>query len=74
MESRLIRKISIGSDVNNALHISVSSKIGGHIVAEILNPELKVYEVWVHIENNAVTIWKTIENMPVMVEYNTRVF
>lgn len=73
MEDRLIRKISIGSDVNNALHIAVGSIMGGSTVAEILNPKPRTYEVWIHIENNGVTIWKTIEGMPLIVEYNTRI-
>lgn len=72
MESRLIRKISIGSDVNNALHISVGSKIGGNTIAQILNPEIRVYEVWINIEGNAVTAWKGVIDMPVIVEYDTR--
>lgn len=72
MESRLIRKISIGSDVNNALHISVGSKIGGNTIAQILNPEIRVYEVWINIEGNAITVWKKIDGMPVTVEYDTR--
>lgn len=72
MMDRLIRKISIGSDVNNALHISVGSRIGGSIVDAILNPEPRVYEIWIYIEKDAVTIWKKIEGMPVTVEYDTR--
>lgn len=73
MKNKLIRKISIGNDVNNALHISVGGKIGGYIVAEILNLKPNTYEVWVYIEEDCVAIWKKIENMPINVEYNTRI-
>lgn len=69
----IIRKISIGSDPNQQLHISVGSVMGGkkiHLINEYLP---KSYEVWVEqSETEGITLWKTVENMPVIVERDTR--
>ena len=67
-----IRKISIGSDVNNQLHISVNNPIGGNIVSHILKGENNNIEVWIEGKNSGVLKWKTLENMPVIIEYDTK--
>lgn len=70
---RLIRKISIGNDVNNALHIAVGAKMGNNIVSSIIETLGNSYEVWVEINaDKDCTLWKQISNMPVIVEYDTR--
>ena len=69
----IIRKISVGSDVNNQLHISVGSTMGGKKISLINEYLPKCYEVWVEQTNPiGVSLWKTIEGMPVIVERDTR--
>lgn len=73
MVNKAIRKISVGSDVNAQLHISVGSTIGGKKVDTIKESGPKTYEVWVEMNDNKdIAIWKTIVNMPCIIEYNTR--
>lgn len=69
----MIRKISVGSDTQNQLHISHGGQIGGNTVAQILKPKDFLYEVWIYGKDNSVIKWKDFENMPVTVEYNTRI-
>jgi len=73
MENEIIRKISIGSDVNNQLHIAVGSRIGGVVVSHIFENMPKMFDVWIHEDLNSVVKWKSISGMPVIVEYNTRI-
>ena len=72
MENKVIRKISIGSDVNNQLHISVGSIMGGNRIAYILMPHPNTYEIWIFGEKDSVSHWKSFENMPIAAEYDTR--
>ena len=73
MISKSIRKISVGSDVNNQLHISVGSVIAGSKVSVITELDNCKYEVWVEKEGTKdLTVWKRISGMPVIVEYNNR--
>ena len=69
----IIRKISIGPDPNHQLHISVGSFMGGKKIHTIIEYLPNHYEV--HVEQTSpqgVTLWKTIVNMPVVVEHDTR--
>ena len=70
--SVLIRKISIGADSSNQYHISVGSNIGGSIVSEIVKMSENHFDVWQKLDGGGVILWKSIINMPVIVEYNTR--
>ncbi len=72
--NKFIRKISIGSDVNNQLHIVVGSIMGGSEIASIRKSKLPdAYEVWIQVNDNKdVCHWKTIRNMPVIIEYDTK--
>lgn len=73
--NKSIRKISIGSDVNNQLHIAVGTTIGGGLVVDTIRKSKlpDTYEVWVQVNTNKdVSHWKTIRHMPVIIEYDTR--
>lgn len=72
--NKFIRKISIGSDVNNQLHIAVGSTMGGNEIALIRKSNLpNAYEVWIYVNSNKDTChWKTTRDMPVIIEYDTR--
>ena len=73
MLNKVIRKISVGSDVNNQLHISVGSSIGGNIVDTIRNTSPGCYEIWTSSRGTQdVSLWKKVEKMPTIIEYNTR--
>ena len=74
MLDKSIRKISIGSDVNNQLHISMNSFIGGGHVNCIKKIAPSTYEVWIADKDSpdSLRLWKEFENMPVVIEYNTR--
>lgn len=71
MESS-VRKISVGSDANNQLHISTGSRIGGNVVSHILKISRDHFQVWIKQPNDGVSLWKEFCNMPVMAEYDTR--
>ena len=71
MLNKSIRKISVGSDVNNQLHISRGSNIVDTIVDTIKEVSPGHYEVWVR-RDQGLLLWKTIIGMPVIVEYDTR--
>lgn len=71
MLSKSIRKISIGSDVNNQLHISKGSIIMDTVVDTVKEVNPGHYEVWIKRDQD-IRLWKTIIGMPVVVEYDTR--
>lgn len=71
MLNKSIRKISVGSDVNNQLHISVGSTMGGTIVDTIIEISPTHYEIWMG-RDQGLLLWKAVIGMPVIVEYNTR--
>lgn len=72
MLKKSIRKISVGSDVNNQLHVSVGSPIAGVVVETISEITPSHYEVWVKRNELDILLWKSFVGMPVIVEYNTR--
>lgn len=72
MESDLIRKLSIGSDTSNQLHISVGSRMGGNKISHIVAEADNVYHIYISEDDKTFHPWKSIKNMPVIVEYNTR--
>jgi len=73
-----IRKIIAGVDPLKAMAFVVGQSVAGN--AEITNIELdereliknnvRQYVIWIQKENGESFIWKTITNMPVIVEYD----
>ena len=73
--SRVIRKISIGSDYkNDAMHYSLGQEVyGGHTICDIIGND-KEGEYLIYIEkNNEVLPWKKFNNqMAIAVEFDLR--
>ena len=71
--SRIIRKISIGSDYKNeAMHYAVGQEVyGGHVISDIIDSEEKG-EYFIYIKkNNEILPWKKFNSqMAVAVEYD----
>ena len=71
--SKVIRKISIGSDYKNeAMHYAVGQEVyGGHIICDIIN-ENSDGEYLIYIKkNNEVLPWKKFNsNMAIAVEFD----
>lgn len=69
-----IRKISIGPDYFNAMHVTVGKPIlkGSATIHSIQsNSEETEFLVWIRSnEDSTVKHWKTYKNMPVAIEYN----
>jgi len=73
--SKVIRKISIGSDYkNDAMHYSLGQEVyGGHIIEAILNDEKSgEYSIFIK-KNNEVLPWKRFNNqMAIAIEYDLK--
>jgi hypothetical protein len=76
MESGIIRKIVIGPDPKNAMAYYVGMKLGDNTVSHIVLDDyafsvkgIKRYLVYVSTEEGT-ELWKGIEDMPCIVEYN----
>ena len=73
--SKVIRKISIGSDYKNeAMHYSIGQEVyGKHIIADIMFEEKdNSYNIYI-TKNNEVLPWKKFNNnMAVSVEYDLK--
>ncbi len=73
--SKVIRKISIGSDYkNDAMHYSLGQEVyGGHIIEAILNNEKSgEYSIFIK-KNNEVLPWKRFNNqMAIAIEYDLK--
>jgi len=71
--SKLIRKISIGSDYKNeAMHYSVGQSVyGGHCISDILFDQKDgSYNIYIK-KNKEVIPWKKFNsNMAISIEYN----
>jgi len=71
--SKVIRKISIGSDYkNDAMHYSVGQQVyGGHNISDILfDDEDNSYNIYIS-KNNEVLPWKKFNsNMAISIEYD----
>jgi len=69
----LIRKISIGPDILNAMHFSVGQKLlkGTHTVDNIVRTDDMKIQIWVQNDEDEVYLWKEInQHTPVTIEYN----
>ena len=71
--SKIIRKISIGSDYkNDAMHYSLGQEVyGGHIISDImLDGKDMSYNIFI-TKNNEILPWKKFNsNMAISVEYD----
>ena len=71
--SKVIRKISIGSDYkNDAMHYSLKQEVyGGHIISDILFEDKdESYNIFI-MKNKEVLPWKKFNrNMAISVEYD----
>lgn len=74
--SRIIRKIIIGRDPKNALAYMLGSRAGQGEVVEIIVDErslalnnIKRYIIYIQ-KGDDIIPWKSIEGMPVIVEYD----
>jgi len=73
--SKIIRKISIGSDYkNDAMHYSVSQEVyGGHIISDILYEEKdESYNIFISKDNEILPWKKFNKNMSIAVEYDLK--
>lgn len=80
--SGLIRKIVVGENPKNAMAYFVGMKIGKKTdefsqVSAIVYDEkhlyhhgINRYEIYIQQEDQSNVIWKVIENMPCMIEYD----
>tara|TARA_S200002703_G_scaffold126966_1_gene113557 strand:- start:245 stop:472 length:228 start_codon:yes stop_codon:yes gene_type:complete len=73
--SKVIRKISIGSDYkNDAMHYSTGQEVyGGHVISDIIfENKDSSYNIFI-IKNEEVLPWKKFNsNMAVSVEYDLK--
>jgi hypothetical protein len=71
--TKIIRKISIGSDYKNeAMHYAVGQQVyGGHIISDILfQDEDDSYNIYIK-KNKEILPWKKFnDNMAISVEYD----
>ena len=71
--SKVIRKISIGSDYKNeAMHYSVGQEVyGGHTICDIISDNVDgEYSIYIK-KNDEVLPWKKFNsNMAISIEYN----
>tara|TARA_R110000868_G_scaffold78911_3_gene224734 strand:- start:947 stop:1168 length:222 start_codon:yes stop_codon:yes gene_type:complete len=68
----LIRKISIGPDYLNAMHFSIDQPVirKTHTIVEIKRIESDTFEIWIANDKDEAYLWKSIEGMPVVIEFN----
>lgn len=73
---QLIRKIIIGTNPKDAMAYYVGMKAGSGKVTDILADEAALYKYnisryHVYVQDDKTTyIWKTVENLPVLIEYD----
>lgn len=75
----VIRKIIIGTDPKDGMAYYVGMRAGGGQVAAIIMDtehltryNMKRYLVYIEIENEGTMLWKAVDNMPCIVEYDCR--
>ena len=75
----IIRKIIIGTDPKDAMAYYLGMRAGGGTVCAIVLDEkhlakysMKRYLVYIEIEAEGTMLWKCIDNMPCIVEYDCR--
>lgn len=70
----MIRKISIGVDYKDAMHYTVGQAMRGQTIHTIRQVNTQHYEIYITDEGGATYCWKTIINMPVVVEHDIEAF
>jgi hypothetical protein len=70
----MIRKISIGIDYKDAMHYTVGQSFGNMTIDTILQVNPNYYEIWVKNSDNELSVWKTIINMPLVIENDQKAF
>lgn len=70
--SKVIRKISIGTDYkNDAMHYSVGQPVyGGHVICDILEPEQGEYMIYIKKEDEMLPWKKFNSQMAIAIEYD----
>lgn len=75
----IIRKIIIGVDPKDGMAYYVGMRAGGGTVAAIMLDEqhlvkysMKRYLVYIEIEGEGTMLWKSVDNMPCIVEYDCK--
>ena len=69
---RLIRKISVGPDYKEAMHFSIGQPAirKTHTIMSINKVDNNSYDIWITNDSEETYIWKSIEGLPVVIEYN----
>jgi len=70
----MIRKISIGVDYKDAMHYTVGQFMRGQTIHAIKQIDSKHYEIYITDKDNVTFLWKSIVNMPVVVEQDIDAF
>ena len=76
MEEGVVRKIVIGRDPKNAMAYYVGMKAGGRPISYIIQDDEALHKYGktrylIYVEDDgAHAIWKAVEEMPCIVEYN----
>lgn len=68
----MIRKISIGPDLLNAMHFVVGQDVlkGTHKIDSIVYTD-SGYKIWIKNDSNEFVLWKSVNmNVPVTIEYD----
>tara|TARA_R100000234_G_C4843742_1_gene112204 strand:- start:142 stop:378 length:237 start_codon:yes stop_codon:yes gene_type:complete len=76
--ANIIRKIVVGPNPKDAMAYFVGMRAGDSRISMIIEDErsmykysVRRYEVYVEDENSTM-LWKTIENQPVLIEYDCK--
>lgn len=71
--ANIIRKIVVGSNPKDAMAYVVGMRAGNGEVSIIdkdeSDPLTRKYDVYIEDEDNTI-LWKSIENLPVLIEYD----
>ncbi|WZE63608.1 hypothetical protein PANI_CDS0089 [Maribacter phage Panino] len=70
----MIRKISFGVDYKNAMHYQVGQSFGNVEIDTIRQQAPNEFEIYVIDNDGTVVLWKKLQNMPVVVEYDIKAF
>lgn len=70
----MIRKLSLGRDYKDAMHYTVGQSFGRNTIDAIRQVHPEHYEIFIQDEDGNVFVWKSIVNMPVVIEYDIKGF
>lgn len=75
----IIRKIIIGQNPKDGMAYYVGMNAGGGTVSAITNDDralalygINRYLIYIHIDGEGTMLWKAVDNMPSIVEYDCR--